>query len=286
MEFQNLNIGNYVNWYRELSYKVAFATENEWRINRYIQTGWSLYARYTLNNENIKSKELSERLTAASKTLYQDVQEVKKYMKSDDLPEIWYIPLVSEWIYFDSVTDDFTDVSITSVTNKLQSATLPPIKILKEELRRINEKEWMFTNNVLIDHPFYKSEIEEEGEGWVTQFALFVSNCHFAKWLTERIKEQEAPTPANITALPWNGTEEDLSTLIKALSLTALKGVPENEIIELLGGIFDISGKPFNEEIHRANLNELQEKKPDDLFTARLHNAINKFFADKTGMNE
>ncbi|NLR60488.1 hypothetical protein HGH93_20425 [Chitinophaga polysaccharea] len=286
MEFQKLNIDNYVNWYRELSYKLEFAIDNEWRIARYINTAWNLYARYTRNNENKKSKELSEILTTESKALYQEVQDVKKYMKSDDLPEIWYVPLVSEWIYFDSVIDGFTNASITSVIDKLQSTALPPITVLKEELKKVNEKRWIFTNNVLIDHPFYNSEIEEEGKGWMTQFAMFVSDCHLAKWLTGQIQEQDNLVIGSITRLPWEGTERDLSELIKALSLTTLKGVQEEEIIRLLGGMFSINDEPFNEERYRINLNELQRTKPEDMFAVRLHNAINNFLINKTEIRE
>lgn len=273
MELQNVDIDNYVNWYKELSYKVEYATAHEPRINRYIKTGWDLFVRYTRNNENTKSKELSEWLSAEAKSLYGDVQAVKRYMKSDDLPDLWYVPTVSEWYQFDDVMADFTDDPTAAITEKLQSAAAP-ITVLKEALAGINKKEWFFTNMTVIDYPFYLSEIESQGDSWVTQFALFVKDCHFAKWLDCRIQEQE------IQRLPWKGTTQDLSELIKALSLTALDGVQETEIVRLLGKVFNISWEPFDDEVHSKNMSELQDKKPEDMFTAQLHKAISKF-----GMN-
>ncbi|NML38549.1 hypothetical protein HHL17_15170 [Chitinophaga sp. G-6-1-13] len=278
MELQNLDIDNYVNWYKDLSYKVEFATANEWRINRYMHTGWSLYARYVRNNENIKSKELSEWLSSEAKSLYYNVQEVKKYMESDDLPRIWYVPPVSAWFHFDDVVEGFTDTPMASITDRLRSGALPPIKIFREELERINQKEWIFTNNVQISYPFYISDIENEGEGWVTQFALFVRDCQFAKLLASRIEELEGPASGNTIRLPWQGTAEDLSELIKALSLTALKGVQETEIITVLGNVFNINDMPFNDEWYQVNINELLDKEPKNMFTAQLHQAINNFW--------
>lgn len=286
MELQTLNIDNYVNWYKELSRKVEFATDNEWRINRYALTGWGLFMRSIHNEANVKSKELSERLMDESKQLSLKVEAVKKYMPDKEFSEIWFVPPVREWIHFDRVIDDFANTPIEFITDKLKSAALPPIKILTEELERINQTEWNGAESVLNGHPFLKSAVEKEGEGWGIKFALFVSDCYFAKWLASRIKELENPAPENAIRLPWKGTAKDLSELIKALSLTALKGVQETEIIRLLGSVFDINGKPFNGERHRININELQDKKPKDMFTAQLHKAINNFLMNTTEIDE
>ncbi|MBC9914786.1 hypothetical protein [Chitinophaga varians] len=270
MELQHLDIDSYVNWYKELSYKLEYATANEPRINRYIRTGWDLFVRYTRNHENLKSKELSEWLSREARSIYEEVQKVKRYMKSDDLPDLWYVPTVSAWYQFDDVMADFSDDPTAAIAEKLASAAAP-IALLKEELAGINKKEWFFTSMTVVDYPFYASEIESQGEGWVTQFALFVRDCHLAKWLYWRIQEQE------IRRLPWNGTTQDLSELIKALSLTVLNGVPETDIVRLLGNVFDMNWEPFNDEVHSKNISELQDKKPDDTFTAQLHQAINNF---------
>ncbi|WP_143306295.1 hypothetical protein [Chitinophaga vietnamensis] len=273
MGLQHLDIDSYINWYKELSYKLEFATDNEWRINRYFQTARDLYERYARDQKNIRSKELSEWLTAESNTLYGRVQEVRRYMKSDDLPDLWYVPPVSAWLDFDAALDDLVHSSTDFTTGGVQS--------LKEELKRINEKEWVFTNSVLINHPFYVLEIERAGEGWVKQLALFVRDCHLAKQLARHISTLETPAPENSGRLPWGGTAADLSELIKALSLTALKDVPEAEIISMLGPVFDINGEPFNEEAYHIHANEWQDKKPEDMFTAQLNNAVNNFLMNE-----
>lgn len=277
MELQHLNIDNYINWYKELSRKVDFAIDNEWKIKRYLLTGWDLQARYIRNKANIKSKELSEKIMAESKILSERVKEVKEYMQGGIVYDLWFVPPFAEWIYYDQVINDFTNAPIEFITEKLKSAALPPIKILIEELERINQKEWDFSNNVMNGNPMVKAKVKDMEGSWGIGFAQFTSDCYYAKWLHNRIKELENQPTESVTRLQWNGTGKDFSELIKALSLTALKGVQETEIIKILGSVFELKGKPFKADRHRININDLQDTKPSDLFTAKMNKEINNY---------
>ena len=88
--------------------------------------------------------------------------------------------------------------------------------------------------------------------------------------------------PENVNRLEWRGTQKDFSEMVKALSITALKGTRETDIVRLLGNMFTFSGKEFNEKRHNININELQDSKPRELFTDKMNKAVNDFLKNIT----
>ncbi|WP_315820981.1 hypothetical protein [Paraflavitalea speifideaquila] len=63
--------------------------------------------------------------------------------------------------------------------------------------------------------------------------------------------------------------------------MTAFAGIPETEIIKAFESIIEYKGKPVDLSRHEINKNELQDRKPRDLFTFKMNKAINEFFQQK-----
>lgn len=94
--------------------------------------------------------------------------------------------------------------------------------------------------------------------------------------------ETEKNLSSPIGKLQWLETKKDLSELVKALSLTALKGNAETDIIKAFESIFlHKSGNDLDLQTrHETNKSELQDMPPKQMFTYRLSGVI-KDFVDK-----
>jgi len=191
--------------------------------------------------------------------------------------------------------------AIKSVFINGKETAIPSDPIQREpDNKRIGqcENEIRIINDLLLLHQIVKerNEITETNEREyylqhakdgqtkdVCQSLQYYSASEFAK-IIEIIKQrmQIKTPPENVNRLEWRGTQKDFSEMVKALSITALKGTRETDIVRLLGNMFTFSGKEFNEKRHNININELQDSKPRELFTDKMNKAVNDFLKNIT----
>lgn len=133
----------------------------------------------------------------------------------------------------------------------------------------------------------------KEGQGNTLYWQpLYYSDHEFAQIIETIAALLEKPVDKSLDSvnqrLPWKGTMKDITELIKALSLTALTGTPETEIVQLFEAMFsDNKGNSLDiKKRYEVNKNELQDRKPRDMFTYKMNKAIDDFLKEKFQPNE
>lgn len=281
MGLQSINIDKYIGWYRDLSEKIEYVKNNDWKIDYYTVLSYEIFVR-GLKNKDSKLNALWEK---AADNRVKEILTAKEAVKQY-LNEIWFIPTLIDWAVFDKLITLFSDSLKEFINTKLKQSAKPDRDILQDELNRINEKEQPFREYAMGGIPVLKIEIDKNiFSKWSIGFADFVSDCYFAKWLQNRLNELGKAKEANLTKIKmiWGGDKWQLSELIKALSLTALNGYSQTEIIKMFEQIFeDKHGQPLQlAKRHNINLNELQYKQTNETFTKVLYQAFNNFISDK-----
>lgn len=280
MELQFLDIDKYISWYKEISKEVEYAKNNEWKVKHYAALSYDLHKRYWNNNKNLKSKELSEKALSIAKETEQRIKPVKEYMLQvpPDNKEVFYIPTLVEWAQFDGVINSFTDAPKQYTESKNKGAALPEIDRLKDELKRVNEDtKPPYLENISQGIAIINGQKNGIFKNWAFDFADFVSNVYYAKWLHEKIQELTPPDVSGSPVLYWNLSQRELSELIKALYLcNAFKVKSESELVRTFETI-----TKTNLRRHTANIDEIQDLQESELLTGKMSKEIESYIKAK-----
>lgn len=239
-----------------------------------------IFSEYPLRKEIFKArdiKNLNERkdyllkIITEQKELATTPKYVKPLFKGFEINDKW-VPLKEKEIKLEPDQE-----LIQQCENELliinDLLVIDKIIIEYSEIKGENEKRHYLiyakdgqTNNAYQQPKYYT----------VYEFAQIIETI--AAMLNKQVAESQGSTNQR---LPWKGSLKDLSELIKALSLTALKGIPETEIIKVFESILEYKDKPVDLKRHEVNKNELQDTKPSEMFTSKMSKAIEEFLKKK-----
>lgn len=271
---QDLNIDNYVNWYKGLTTNIFVLDLKKNRRKRYYVASYYLFSRSLFNTQNKRSKEIELLFTEIANNLDNEIYKLEKcVIKVKDEP-FYYIPTFEDWQTFDLLNR--FDVLIENLNEKIKQSALPEIEVLKSELERKNSEDLELINYYENGTPFLNTL--KENVFYI--FSNEVSNINYCKYLVKRIDEIETKnTPESVIkfGLNWELEIWQLSELIKALCLKkAFGNVADTKVINEFEKFFNIALKS-----HYPNIDRLQDKKQTEYFTHELKTEIYNYLLTK-----
>lgn len=270
-----IDIDKYLNWYEVQTLeaeKLPFVKET---FKRVVLICWNLYSRQ-IRNENTKGfDKILKRFEAYKTELEKHIDKynvlVNGLEKTTLHPRIeptYFIPKFKDWQMLEANRTMFLDELKTEIADKLEVLNNDYYKEKIIELEGyINGSHYVQFVNSCRCLPLGLKE------KWF-DFIMFVHWCDSLKYYNELISE---PLTNDFVKLNWLGTNKDLSELAKALSLTALKGTTETTIVNMFEKVFEHNGKAISMKRHNVNINELQDVKPTNYFTSKLHTALKNY---------
>ena len=275
MEFQSLDIDKYINWYFKLSLEIELLPINKVRANEYALSSFYLFQRHVINSDNKKSLALSEIFANKGKEFQKRVDEVKIY-QTPEFKRKFLFPTVEDWSFIRYTRPSFIEQDIKGFEEKRLNTPLPEQDFIKHTL-----KKWVEDRPIIFLNQYINVQPLPSGCALV-DFVHDINTIDFVKYLETEIKKLEA-TKSTGQRLIWESDKKDITELIKALSLTALASTPETEIIKVFETVFsDGKGNPLDiKKRYEVNKNELQDRKPSEMFTSKMSKAIEEFLKKK-----
>lgn len=279
MEFQSLEIDKYIDWYFKLSLEIELLPMNQERADRYAVASFYLFQRHFKNSNNVKSQTLSDEFSQKAKEIQQQVEDVKIY-RMPELEKVFYIPTLQDWNTIKFLRKEFIDSDINELNKKLSNTPLPELDFL-----RLTLSELKADRPVQLLNQFIKVQPLPSGCS-ITDFVHNINTIDFAQYLHNEISQLELGEQGNGSTkkpLSWKANKNELSELIKALSLTAFVGIPEIKIIRAFESIIgDENGDPLDmKDRHYQNLKAYEQAKNRMPFTNKLDKVFRDFLNKK-----
>ena len=275
MELQSLDIDKYINWYYNLSLEIELLPITKGNADRYAIASFYLFTRHVTDSNNKRSLALSEVFNSKAKQLQKRFDEFKTY-QAPEYKRAFFVPTYYAWDFIQHSRRSFTDTDIKEYQEKKLHTPLPELVFLKHTLNKLNEERPVrFLEQYTNVRPLPPGTT-------LMDFIYDIHTIDFTKYLHTEINKLEA-TKSVGTRLKWEGDKKDIAELIKALSLTVLAGTPETEIVQVFEAAFsDNKGNPLDiKKRYEVNKNELQDRKPREMFIFRMSKAMEEFLKKK-----
>lgn len=212
IRLQDLNIDNYVTWYKGLT---SFYTKNK-EIERF-----GAAMKYLIKRQEIypDSCELSKRIylsfgvavvNLAKET--EDVVERDKWFLKIDHKLLYFIPSVKDWQDFNFASQFAYNQLLDRLKEKMAISVMPEVEILKGELDRMNGENLKLVDCFATATPL----LFTNATAFEYDFANEVASINYCRYLSQRVSELEAENLPALKAAPqlkWNVPVNVLYTL-------------------------------------------------------------------------
>lgn len=218
MRIQDLNIERYIKSYKEMSAHLRLHDEYKELYGEIL----ALYSKYQLHEFKTERrlKVIEERLRKYQLIIRRNEEVL--------LIPFFYYPTIREWREYDIILESFFNLMVEEFNDLRKNSALDVKELINKKLSELNGKEYEFI-------PFLIDGLHIPIKNEFLKFIDELAHIKFAKYLESELAESDMSiTRATENRFVWKAGAMELSQIVKALSLTSLKGFAAKKLMDIL----------------------------------------------------